>query len=129
LNGIWQFPEKMGQGQGFVYIVRDNIMKHYYIGRKNFRGRSDQRLDWKNYRTSSEYLQKHFAERPTSEFDFIVLEVYHTPCGLSYAETWSLCAVKAPERSDFINRRVERLLCKSKEIITDRHQNRLMEAV
>ena len=33
-NGHWQFDKQMGDGVGFIYVIRDNIMEQYYLGKK-----------------------------------------------------------------------------------------------
>jgi hypothetical protein len=132
-NGHWRFPEQMGDGVGFIYVIRDNYMKRFYLGKKLFRGtgklNKGKESNWKKYTSSSKLLAEMLKERPKEEFDFICLEQYQTKGTLSYSETWSLCHVEAPTNDDWYNRLVEKVSWNVKEQITDRHKERLRAAI
>jgi hypothetical protein len=134
-NGHWKFPEQMGVGgyHGFIYVIRDNFMGGFYLGKKQF-GRLDVggrfvSSDWKQYITSSKFMEELLMNRPKKEFEFICLEQYKTKGTFSYAETWSLCHVEAPTSSKWYNTRIEKVSWKIKEPITDRHKERLEKAL
>jgi len=132
-NGHWLFPEQMGEGVGFIYVIRDVYMQKLYLGKKSFRGagrlNKGEESRWRHYKSSSKFLKEHFAERPLSEFEFICLEQYKTKGTLSYAETWSLCHVQAPTSQVWYNRLIEKVSWNVKEPISQRHLDRLELAV
>ncbi|RLA26277.1 MAG: hypothetical protein DRQ62_00140, partial [Gammaproteobacteria bacterium] len=39
-NGHWSFPSQMGDKKyvGFIYVIRDNYMGKFYLGKKQYRG-------------------------------------------------------------------------------------------
>lgn len=125
-NGHWKFPESMGVGCGFVYLIRDHVLERFYIGKK-FYGTA--RVNWKYYKTSSTLMAELFKERPHEEFEFICLEQYKTRGTVSYAETWTLCFVEAPTTKMFYNTRIEKVSWNVKEPITERHKDRLIRAI
>lgn len=128
-NGHWLFPEQMGVGVGFIYVIRDTVMKRLYLGKKQFYGTGklnrDKESNWKRYRSSSKLLAELFKHRPVEEFEFICIEQYKTKGTLSYSETWSLCFVEAPTSDDWYNTLVEKVSWPVKEPITARHKERL----
>lgn len=128
-NGHWLFEEQMGVGVGFIYVIRDNYLKKFYLGKKLFYGAGVQNKgkesNWKKYTSSSKVLNELFKERPKEEFDFICLEQYKTKGTLSYAETWSLCLVEAPTKKEWYNTLIEKVSWPVKEGISDRHKTRL----
>jgi hypothetical protein len=128
-NGHWSFPEAMGVGSGFVYIIRDHILKRFYIGKKAYRKMNGTPADWKYYISSSNLMGELLKVRPKAEFDFVCLEQYKTKGTMSYAETWSLCFVEAPTTVMFYNTRIEKVSWSVKERITERHKERLIKAV
>lgn len=128
-NGHWQFDEQMGDGVGFIYVVRDNILDRFYLGKKLFRGMSGaskgKESSWRKYKTSSPLLTELFKTADMSTFDFICLEQYKTKGTLSYAETWSLCKVEAPTSDTWYNTLIEKVSWRVKEPISQRHKDRL----
>jgi hypothetical protein len=132
-NGHWQFPEQMGDGVGFIYLIRDNYLKKFYLGKKLYRGygklNNGKESNWRRYTSSSKVLKEMFKERPREEFDFICLEQYKTKGTLSYSETWTLCFVEAPTNDRWYNRLIEKVSWNVRERITDRHKERLMAAI
>ena len=128
-NGHWLFPERMGDGVGFIYVVRDNYLRRFYLGKKLFRGHGKLNKgvesNWRKYVSSSNLLKTMFGERPKEEFDFVCLEEYKMKGALSYAETWTLCLVEAPTTEDWYNTRVEKVSWSVRERITSRHKERL----
>jgi len=128
-NGHWLFPEKMGEGVGFIYVVRDNYLEKFYLGKKFFHGHGKlnkgMESNWRKYVSSSNLLKTMFGERPKEEFDFVCLEQYEMKGALSYAETWTLCLVEAPTTEDWYNTRVEKVSWRVRERITERHKERL----
>jgi hypothetical protein len=132
-NGHWSFPEQMGTGVGFIYIVRDSYMKKFYLGKKQFKGTGvknrGKESNWKKYVSSSKLLQQLMLDRPREEFDFICLEEYKTKGTLSYSETWSLCYVEAPTSDHWYNTLINKVSWNVKEKITDRHKERLRRAI
>ena len=124
-NGHWSFPEQLGKGFGFVYLIRYNYMEKFYIGRKAFRGNRSFEKDWRKYTSSSNTMSKIFEERPREEFDFFCLEQYKTRGAVGYAETWSLCYVNAPLSDSWYNRRIEKVTWGVNEPITERHIARI----
>jgi hypothetical protein len=121
-----------GDNVGFVYVIRDNWMKSFYLGKKLFHGHGKHNRgmesNWRRYVSSSNLLKDMFAERPKEEFDFICLEQYKMKGALSYAETWTLCFVEAPTTTDWYNTRIEKVSWPVKERITKRHKERLERA-
>ena len=133
-NGHWLFPEQLGEKgyTGFIYIVRDIYMERFYLGKKSFIATSKGKKlesNWRKYVSSSNLLKEMFYERPLSDFDFIALEQYKTKGTLSYAETWSLCLVEAPTTKNWYNTRIESVSWSVKEPISDRHKERLQQAL
>jgi len=128
-NGHWQFPERMGDGVGFIYVIRDNYLKRFYLGKKLYYGmgklNKGKESNWKKYTSSSKVLAEMLKERPKEEFDFICLEQYKTKGTLSYSETWTLCFVEAPTSVMWYNRLIEKVSWPVKEGISERHKSRL----
>jgi hypothetical protein len=133
-NGHWLFPSTMGGKDkvGFIYIVRDNYLKRFYLGKKNYRAmrgaHKGDESNWRRYMSSSKGLKAMLLERPKEEFDFICIEEYKTAGTLSYSETWSLCLVEAPTTPYWYNQLIGKVSWKVKEKISDRHKAR-MESV
>jgi hypothetical protein len=131
-NGHWKFEEQMGNGVGFIYVIRDHVLKRCYLGKKLFVGmgklNKGKESNWRKYSSSSKTLAEHFKERPRNEFEFICIEQYKTKGTLSYSETWSLCYVEAPTSKDWYNTLIEKVSWSVKEGITDRHKERLLRA-
>ncbi|MDH5182299.1 MAG: hypothetical protein OEX12_00280 [Gammaproteobacteria bacterium] len=128
-NGHWKFPKKMGNGVGFIYVIRDNALKRFYLGKKLYISNSGKKLNWKYYKSSSTLLHDMFEARGENEFDFIVLDEYKTRSGLSYAETWSLCFVDSPLSNTWFNTRIERITWNVTEPVTDTHKRRLHRSI
>lgn len=130
-NGHWKFPEQMGAKQytGFIYVIRDPILKRFYLGKKLYRGtgkvNKGVESNWRKYSSSSKLLAEMFKERPIDEFEFICVEEYKSKGALAYSETWSLCLVEAPTTLSWYNTRIEAISWSVKEGITDRHKDRL----
>lgn len=128
-NGHWRFEEQMGNGVGFIYVIRDRILDRFYLGKKLYRGTGVKNQgvesNWRKYMTSSATMAFEFKEREKAEFDFIVLEEYRTKGTLSYAETWTLCHVEAPTSNVWYNKRIEKISWKVSEPISERHKTRL----
>ena len=132
-NGHWDFPEQMGNGVGFIYVMFDTILNRAYLGKKLYRSNSvakrGKESDWRSYVSSSNLLKEILKERPLSEFEFICIEQYQTKGTLSYAETWSLCYVEAPTSVSWYNTLIEKVSWPVKESITFRHKQRLSEVM
>lgn len=132
-NGHWKFEEPMGNGVGFIYVIRDLYLRRMYLGKKTYFGsgpvNAGKESNWKSYVSSSSILEALLRERPREEFEFICLEQYSTKGALAYAETWSLCAVQAPTKPEWYNTRIEAVSWKVREGITDRHKERLERIV
>ena len=129
-NGHWHFPEPMGVNKvGFVYAIRDTVLKRGYLGKKFYRHqgltRGGEEYPWRSYRSSSRTMAALFAHRPIEEFQFVCIEEYETKSGLSFAETWSLCQVEAPTTPLWYNTRIEKVAWTVRENITLRHKQRL----
>ena len=128
-NGHWQFEEQMGDGVGFIYVIRDMYMEKLYLGKKQYRVmrgvNKGKESNWKKYISSSKILQETFMNRPDEEFEFICLEEYKTKGGLRYAETWSLCYVDALCNSLWLNGQIEKITWKVTEPVTERHKANL----
>lgn len=128
-NGHWLFEEQMGKGVGFVYVIRDNILNRFYLGKKLYYGmgalNKGKESNWKKYSSSSKIISELLKHRPKDEFDFVCLEQYMTKGTLSYAETWSLCTVEVPTSPIWYNTLIEKVSWKVKEPISERHKKRL----
>ena len=128
-NGHWKFPEQMGEGVGFIYVIRDTVLERLYLGKKMYYGagklNKGQESNWRKYSSSSKVLAELLKARPKEEFEFICIEQYKTKGTLSYSETWSLCHVEAPTSPTWYNTLVEKVSWPVKEKITDRHKERL----
>lgn len=128
-NGHWCFEEQMGEGVGFIYVIRDSVLERFYLGKKLFRGmgklNKGKESNWKKYASSSPVIAELLKNRPKEEFDFICLEQYKTKGTLSYSETWSLCLVEAPTNKMWYNTLIEKVSWPVKESITKRHKDRL----
>ena len=59
-NGHWLFPEQLGNGVGFIYVIRDLELKRCYLGKKQFVGagklNKGKESNWKKYTSSSKVL-------------------------------------------------------------------------
>jgi hypothetical protein len=132
-NGHWKFDKQMGDGVGFIYIIRDKYLQRFYLGKKLFYGagklNKGKESNWKRYKSSSKSLADHFKERPAEEFEFICIEEYKTKGTLSYAETWTLCLVEAPTNDMWYNRLIEKVSWPVREPISDKHKQRLQHAI
>lgn len=134
-NGHWSFPEQMGGKDyaGFIYVIRDTILKRCYLGKKAYYGKGKlnhgQESDWRRYKSSSKLLAEMFKERPIEEFEFICIEQYKTKGTLSYSETWSLCLLEAPTTKWLYNVRIEGVSWPVREPISDRHKERLQRII
>jgi hypothetical protein len=132
-NGHWQFPEQMGDAMGFIYLIRDDYMEKFYLGKKLFKGtgKLNQGVEskWREYTSSSKLLKELFQYRPKEEFSFICLEQYQTKGTLAYAETWTLCHVEAPTNNRWYNKRIEKISWSVREPISQRHKDRLRAAI
>jgi hypothetical protein len=132
-NGHWKFDKQMGDGVGFIYIIRDKDLRRFYLGKKSFKvGRGQHKgkdSGWRKYKTSSPIMKTLFEGRPLSDFEFICIEEYKTKGTLSYAETWTLCLVEAPTTSTFYNKRIEAVSWNVKEPISDKHKERLRQVI
>ena len=128
-NGHWKFPEQMGKGVGFIYVIRDAYLRRCYLGKKSFYGtgklNQGKESNWRQYVSSSKLLADLFKARPKEEFEFIALEQYTTKGTLSYSETWSLCLVEAPTSKLWYNTLIEKVSWSVREPISDRHKERL----
>ena len=81
-NGHWVFPEQMGEHVGFIYVIRDTVLKRFYLGKKLYYGTGQlnrgKESNWRKYTSSSEVLNELLKQRPREEFDFICIEQYKT---------------------------------------------------
>jgi len=133
-NGHWLFSRQMGVAgyTGFVYVIRDYLSGHFYIGKKNYkveRGEHKGReSDWRTYMSSSKHLRELLLHVPKDGFQGIVLEEYSQKASLRYAETWSLCRINAPCNPLCFNVRIEEISWAIKEPPTDLHIERLTRA-
>ena len=132
-NGHWMFPEQMGGHVGFIYVIRDTVLKRFYLGKKLFYGTGQlnkgKESNWRKYTSSSDVLNELLKHRPKEEFDFICIEQYKTKGTLSYSETWSLCLVEAPTSKQWYNTLIDKVTWSVKEAISDRHKERLQKAI
>lgn len=132
-NGHWVFDKQMGTGVGFIYIIRDKYLERFYLGKKTYvgAGRLNKGVEsnWRKYKSSSKALAEHFRIRPLNEFEFICIEEYKTKGTLSYAETWTLCLVEAPTNELWYNRLIEKVSWPVKEPISDKHKQRVTDAI
>jgi hypothetical protein len=129
-NGHWLFDEQMGVGVvGFIYVIRDNELERFYLGKKQFYGmgalNKGKESNWKKYTSSSKVLNELLKQRPKEEFDFICIEQYKTKGTLSYSETWSLCLVEAPTSKQWYNTLIEKVSWPVKQAISEKHKQRL----
>jgi hypothetical protein len=115
---------------GFVYIIHDLPENKMYIGKKDyFVKRGAQKgapSKWRDYVSSNKDLAATVEKYGKESFDFYVLGEYKTASGLIYAETWSLCSVDAPCKTNWINKRVEEVSWFIKEPVTDAHKAELI---
>jgi len=103
-------------------------MHRAYLGKKSYQSTLKGKKiesDWRNYKSSSDYVTTMLAGRPAEEFQWICLEQYKTKGTLAWAETYSLCFVKAPTTKWWYNKRIEGISWKVSEEITSRHLERL----
>jgi hypothetical protein len=133
INGHWDFPEPMGVGVGFIYIIYDSVLNRAYLGKKQFLGMGQlnkgKESNWKKYTSSSKVLNELIKQRPREEFEFICIEQYRTKGTLSYSETWSLCMAEVPTCKEWYNTLIEKVSWPVKEPVTDRHKQRLFKII
>jgi len=133
-NGHWDFPTDMGVSNaiGFIYVIRNNITGRAYIGKKFYKGtgklNKGQSTNWAWYISSSKELSEDVKTLGKENFSFFCIEEYATKGSLSWAETWSICHVRAPEFQDkWYNLLINKVSWKVKAGITQRHLTRLGE--
>jgi hypothetical protein len=119
---------------GFIYIIRDTVLKRFYLGKKFYETKDRttgkwKESNWKTYLSSSKTLKTLLENRPLEEFEFIVVEEYKMRGAVSYAETWTLCHVEAPTTDVWYNKRIEEVSWNVRENITDRHKRRLKRII
>ena len=116
---------------GFVYIIRERDTNRLYLGMKHYKVLSGKnkgkQSDWRNYCSSSKYLQERVRERGRKRFHFYILEEYKTLSGLHWAEVFSQVYVKVPEDNErWMNRFIQKISWKVTEGVTERHMKRLL---
>ena len=129
-NGHWSFPEPLGKGFGFIYLIHDVKNDMMYIGKKQFYGtgidNKGKETNWKWYVGSSDRLKDLIRISGTQDFKFYVLEQYRTRGGLGFAETWSMCMAETPtDKKKWYNNLIGRVTWSTSEKITQRHKDRL----
>jgi hypothetical protein len=132
-NGHWDFGDHLMNPRdmsGFVYLIRDNHSRKFYIGKKSYRGKGKlnkgKESNWKWYISSSKELSKSIQICGKEGFDFYCIEEYKYTGSVSFAETWSLCHVEAlTNRDRWHNGLVGKVSWTVKEAVSDRHKFRL----
>ena len=129
-NGHWDFPEQLGNGFGFIYVIRDTVENKLYLGKKQFvgAGKVNKGLEtnWKSYTSSCDALVLSIRKHGKEYFKFYALEQYKKRGTLGWAETWSLCFVEAPlNRDKWHNGLINKVSWNVSETITTRHKDRL----
>lgn len=130
-SGHWEFPVEPGSEEyfGFVYAIFDPETRRGYIGKKQYRGsgklNKGKESDWRRYTSSCKELVEAIRQRGIQNFRFIILEQYKVRGTLTYAETWTQCHVETPTSPNWYNTRIEEVSWNVKEMITDRHKERL----
>ena len=92
--------EDVDENEGFVYIIKNNKDKMYYIGKKSFwsnktlqplKGKTRKRhvrneSDWRSYCGSSNWLNEDIESMGIENFSKQILKVCRTKSELSYEE-------------------------------------------
>jgi hypothetical protein len=105
-----------------------------YLGKKQYRGTGKENKgkesNWPWYIGSRETLADQIKAVGKEQFEFIVLEEYHSNYSLGYAETWSLMRAETPSNKDkWHNRLVSKISWHCAESITQRHKDRLDQII
>lgn len=131
-NGHWEFEEPLGQNGefGFIYLIHDNTLDKWYIGKKQFLGTGQKNkglpTNWQWYTSSCKELCESIKRNGKEAFSFYVLEQYRIRGSLGFAETWSICYVEAlANRDKWYNGLINKVSWNVKEGITARHKSRL----
>lgn len=131
-NGHWCFCESLpaDSASGFVYMIINKTSGMRYIGKKNFRGtgklNKGKQSNWRTYTSSSKQLNEEIQKTGKENFEFYVIEYYHTKGAVSYAEAWSQHIAEIPTNNHrFYNRFIDKISWKVTEPITTRHKRRL----
>jgi hypothetical protein len=135
-NGHWKFDEDMGKSKatGFIYVIRNLNSGRLYLGKKQYKGagklNKGQESNWPWYISSSKELSEDVKAAGKEGFEFICIEEYVSKGALSWAETFSLCYVKAPEKRDrWYNVLINKVSWNVREGITERHMERLNKVI
>jgi len=135
-NGHWQFTEQLNANGkfGFIYFIRSLITNRCYIGCKRYVGTGVKNKgvesNWRIYTSSCKALCEEIKINGKENFEFIVLEEYAYRGTLTYAEVWSLMQVEALfHNTIWYNRLINKVSWVVKEKITQRHKDRLYEAI
>lgn len=135
-NGHWKADISMGTSKaiGFIYVIRNLEIGRFYIGKKFYRSEGKltkgQTSNWAWYTSSCKDLVHDTKMQEKQGFDFIFIEEYVSRGALSWAETWSLCTYKIPERTDvFYNSLINKVSWKVREGVTPKHVDRIARAL
>ena len=136
-NGHWDWPFGLlgdRQYSGFIYLIHDKNSHKLYLGKKGYRGtgklNKGKESNWRWYITSSVEVSQSIKENQKKGFDYYAIEEYRMKGALSFAETWSLCAVESPSNKDiWYNTLINKVSWVVREQVTERHKKRLRELV
>ena len=99
--GHWVYPGDININNwfGFIYRIVDLDSSQHYIGKKQFwtikrkiiKGRKNKKIiksesDWKNYTSSSEYVNSAILAKGKDKFVFLIESLHPTKGALHYAE-------------------------------------------
>lgn len=87
--------------EGFIYFINNLLTGQQYIGKKNFYSTSRQKVvgstrrkvtkkesNWKEYTSSSKYVNEDIAKYGKDNFEFFIIDIYNTKGGLTNAEAY-----------------------------------------
>jgi len=97
--GHWKYsgePFDVNEYFGFIYIITNKISGKKYLGRKFFHVHQKKKRvresPWRSYTGSCKPLNADIKELGKGNFTFDIFRLYTTRGGLSYFETYHLCA-------------------------------------
>jgi hypothetical protein len=101
-NGIWTHTEQMDTAKyyGFIYLITDLLNSKFYIGKKQYfsvkklpplKGHKRKRtkieeMDWRNYTSSSTYVNEKIGELGMDNFEFEILTECISKADMTYQE-------------------------------------------
>jgi hypothetical protein len=137
--GHWKcsFEFEPSKWFGFLYCIQNTVTNQFYLGKKQFRnmGKKSSKhygkeMSWRTYTGSSTHLNNDIKKYGHDKFKFVIIDVYKTRSGLSYAEAFVQMLVECMttyledgKTPRWYNRQVAAIRFVTKETPTERTRN------